>query len=149
MQQRLHTLQLVHLFQTDRGRDPDEADERSDLLLHPDRVAGHVQAGDGSLEGFGAAVVSVAVAVAVAVATGDAEDRVFHVAVVLLFHGFGELALALAGGTVLAEDVAGEDLDLRDEMPRVVGVLEHCVDEVVFVAGGPSDSSPPASFMRP
>ena len=53
----------------------------------------------------------------------------------LLFHRFGGFALALALGAVLAEDVAGEDFDFRDEVGRVGGVLEHCVDEVLFVAG--------------
>ena len=56
----------------------------------------------------------------------------------LLFHRFGEFALALALGAVLAEDVAGEDFDFRDEVGRVGGVLEHCVDEVLFVAGDES-----------
>lgn len=53
----------------------------------------------------------------------------------LLFHRFGELALALTLGAVPAEDVAGEDFDFRDEVRRVGGVLEHIVDEIVFVAG--------------
>ena len=52
----------------------------------------------------------------------------------LIFHRFGELALALALGAVLAQYVAGEDFDLGDEVCGVAGVLEHCVDEVLFVA---------------
>lgn len=52
----------------------------------------------------------------------------------LLLHRLGELALALALGAVLAEDVAGEDFDFGDEVFGVVGVLEHRVDQIVFVA---------------
>lgn len=53
----------------------------------------------------------------------------------LLLHRLGELALPLALGPVLAEDGPGEDFDLRDEVRGVVGVLEHRVHEVLFVAG--------------
>ena len=52
----------------------------------------------------------------------------------LLLHRFGGFALALALGAVLAQDVAGEDFNLGDEVGRVGGVLEHCIDEIFFVA---------------
>ena len=69
-----------------------------------------------------------------AVAARDAQDCIFHVAVVLLFHRLGGLALTFALATVFAEDVAGEDLDFGHEVSGVGGVLEHGVDEVFFVA---------------
>ena len=70
-----------------------------------------------------------------AITAPDPRDRVFHVAIMLLFHRFGGLALALALGTILAEYATGEDFDLGYEVCRVGGVIEHRVDEVLFVAG--------------
>ena len=52
----------------------------------------------------------------------------------LLLHRLGEFALALALRAVLAEDVAGEDFNLGDEVGGMVGIGEHGVDEVLFVA---------------
>ena len=123
-------MQPLHLPQTHRRRDPREADQRAHLLPHPDRIARNVQARNRPLQRFRPAVLIVPVPVA----APDAQDRVFHVAIVLLFHRLGGFALALALGAVLAEDVAGEDFDLGDEVRRVGGVLEHRVDEVFFVA---------------
>lgn len=130
--QHVHPLQLLHLLQTHRGRDPGETDQRAHLLPHPRRIARDVQTSNRPLQRLGPAVIFP-----VAVDTArDAQDGVFHVAVVLLLHRLGELALPLALGAVLAEDGAGEDFDFRDEVRGVVGVLEHRVDEVLFVAGG-------------
>ena len=52
----------------------------------------------------------------------------------LLLHRLGGFALTFALGAVLAQDVAGEDFDFGDEVRRVGGILEHRVDEVLFVA---------------
>ena len=123
-------MQLLHLPQTHRRRNPREADQRAHLLPHPDRIARNVQAGNRPLQRFRPAILIVPVPVA----APDAQDRVFHVAIVLLLHGLGGLALTLALGAVLAEDVAGEDFDFGDEVRGVGGVLEHRVDEVLFVA---------------
>ena len=103
-------MQFLHLLQAHGRCDPREADQRAHLLPHPGSVARHVQASDGSLQGFRPAVGPVPVA------ARDAEDRVFHVAVVLFLHGPGGFALALALGAVLAEEVAGEDFDFGDEV---------------------------------
>ena len=140
--QRVRTpLQPLHFSQTDRRRDPREADQGAHLLPHPDRIARHVQAGDGPLQRFGPAVLLVPVPVA----APDAQDRVFHVAIVLLFHRLGGFALALALGAVLAQYVAGEDFDFGDEVRGVGGVLEHRVDEIFFVARVVSSARLPAT----
>ena len=123
----MHPLDLP---QAHRGRNPREADQTAHLLLYPDRIARDVQTGNRPRQRFRPAVPIVAVAVA----APDAEDRVFHVAIVLLLHSLGGFALAFALGAVLAEDVAGEDFDFGDEVRGVGGVLEHRVDEVLFVA---------------
>ena len=120
----------LHLPQAHRRRNPREADQRADLLPYPDRIARDVQAGNRPGQRFRLAVPVVAVGVA----APDAQDRVFHVAIVLLFHRLGGFALAFALGAVLAEDVAGEDFDFGDEVGGVGGVLEHRVDEVFLVA---------------
>ena len=126
----LSLLQLLHLSQTHRRRDPNEADQSPHLLPHPDRVASNIQARNRPFQRFRSAVI-----VSVSIASGDAQDRIFNVAIILFFHRLGGFALPLALGAVLAEDVAGEDFDFRDEVGRMAGVLEHSVDEVFLVAG--------------
>ena len=138
--QHIHPLQLLHLPQAHRRRNPREADQGAHLLPHPDRIARNVQARNRSLQRFRLAILVVAVAVA----APDAQDRVFHVAIVLLFHRLGGFGLGFALGAVLAEDVAGEDFDFGDEVRRVGGVLEHRVDEVFFVAKVVSSARFPA-----
>ena len=124
-------MQPLHLPQTHRRRNPREADQSAHLLPHPDRITRNVQTGNRPLQRFRPAVLVVPVPVA----APDAQDRIFHVAIVLLLHRLGGFALALALGAVFAEDVAGEDFDFGDKVSRVGGVLEHRVDEVFFVAG--------------
>ena len=135
--QHIRPLQPLHLPQTHRRRNPREADQRAHLLPHPHRVARNIQAGNRPLQRLRPAVRIFTVPVA----APDAQDRIFHVAIVLLFHRLGIFALTLALGAVLAEDVAGEDFDFGDEVRRVGGVLQHGVDEVFLVAKGRSISS--------
>ena len=123
-------MQPLHLPQTHRRRNPREADQSAHLPPHPDRIARNVQARNRPLQRFRPAVLIIIFAVA----APDAQDRILHVAVVLLLHRLGGFALALALGAVLAQDVAGEDFDFGDEVRRVGGILEHRVDEVLFVA---------------
>ena len=138
---RVHApLQPLHLPQTHRRRNPREADQRAHLLPHPDRIARHVQARNRPRQRFRPAILIVAVAVA----APDAQDRIFHVAIVLLFHRLGGFALTFALGAVLAQNVAGEDFDFGDEVRRVGGVLVHRVDEVFFVAKVVSSARFPA-----
>lgn len=126
-------LQPLHLLQTNRRRDPDKADQRTDLLPHAGLITRYIQTSDRPLQSLRSC--PAAVTVRVVIAARDAQDRVFDIAIVFLLHGFGGLALALALGAVLAEDGAGEDFDFGDGVGGVGGVLEHGVDEVIFVAG--------------
>ena len=61
LKQHIHPVQLLHLPQTHRRRDPDKADQSAHLLPHPDRIAGNVQAGNGPLESFCLATISIAI----------------------------------------------------------------------------------------
>ena len=109
--QHIHTLQLLHLFQTYCSGDPHKADQSSHLPPPlPDRIARDIQARNGPLESLRPTIISVSIT------ASDAQDCIFHVAVMLLFHRFGGLALALALGAVFAKNVAGEDFDLGDEV---------------------------------
>jgi len=93
--QEIRSCQLLHLLQTNRGRDPRKAHQSSYFLSDPRVIARHIQTRNGPLQRL--------LATFPIVAAGNGVHSVFCIALVFLFHGLGEFTLALALGAVLAE----------------------------------------------